>query len=69
MIYYNESKLPKDVRASVKSIYSDMAIFLVQEIQMVNGKGYVVNLEDKSNIRVIKVNDEGEMETVQEINK
>ncbi len=70
IILYNESKLPKDVRASVKSVYYDMAINLVKkEIQTVNGKGYVFNLEDKTTIRIVKVNDQGEMETIQEIIK
>ncbi len=69
MIYYNESKLPKDVRAAVKSVYYDMAINLVEEVQTKDGKVYVVQLEDKATIRIVKVNDEGEMETVQEIIK
>ncbi len=69
MIFYNESKLPKDVRATVKSAYYDMAIVLVKEMQTTEGKVYVVNLEDKTNIRIVKVNDEGEMETVKEIIK
>ena len=69
MIYYNESKLPKDARANVKSAYYDMAIVLVKEVQTTLGKVYVVNLEDKTTIRIVKVNDEGEMETIQELNK
>ena len=69
MILYNESKLPKDVRANVKSVYYDMAIVLVKEIQTVKGKGYVINLEDKTTIRIVKVNVEGEMETMEEIIK
>ena len=68
-IFYNESKLPKDVRTSVKSVYYDMSINQVEEIQTVNGKGYVINLEDKTTIRIIKMNEQGEMETVQEIIK
>ena len=69
IILYNESKLPKDVRASVKSVYYDMSIGLVKEVQTVNGKGYVINLEDKTTIRVIKVNEQDEMEIIQEIIK
>jgi hypothetical protein len=69
IILYNESKLPKDVRANVKSVYYDMAIVLVKEIQTVKGKGYVISLEDKTTIRIVKVNVEGEMETIQEIIK
>lgn len=69
MIYYNESKLPKNVRGYVKSAYYDMSIVLVKEVQTTLGKVYVVNLEDKTTIRIVKVNDEGEMETIQELNK
>jgi hypothetical protein len=68
-IFYGESKLPKDVRAEVKSVYYDMSIIQVEEVQTVNGKGYVINLEDQTTIRIIKLNEEGEMETVQEIIK
>ena len=69
MILYNESKLPKDIRTLVKSAYYDMSITLVKEIQTPKGKGYVVNLEDKATIRIVKVNEQSEMETIQEIFK
>jgi len=69
IVLYNESKLPKDVRANVKSVYYDMAITLVKEVKTVKGNGYVITLEDKTTIRIVKVNDAGEMETVQEIIK
>jgi hypothetical protein len=68
-IFYGESKLPKEVRAEVKSVYYDMSILQVEEIQTLDGKGYVVNLEDSTTIRIIKLNEEGEMETVKEIIK
>jgi len=69
IILYNESKLPKEVRAIVKSVYYDMAIVLIKEIQTVKGIGYVINLEDETTIKIIKVNDQREMETMQEIIK
>jgi hypothetical protein len=69
MIYYYESKLPKNVRANVKSTFYDMSIVLVKEVQTTQGKVYVVNLEDKTTIRIVKVSDEGEMETIQELIK
>ncbi|HSZ32084.1 MAG TPA: hypothetical protein VK772_02175 [Puia sp.] len=68
-IYYGESKIPKNVRAEVKSIYYDMSIIQVEEVQTLNGKGYVINLEDQTTIRIIKLNEEGEMEIIQEIIK
>jgi hypothetical protein len=69
LIFYGEDKLPRDVRTTVKSKYFDMAITLVEEVQTVNGTGYVIHLEDKSNIRIVKVNREGEMETMQDLTK
>ena len=69
LIFYNENKLPREVRAAVKSIYFDMNITLVEEVQTPGGKVYVVHLEDKSNIKILKVNDGGEMETMQDLIK
>lgn len=69
LIYYAESKLPKSVRATVKSVYYDMSITVVEEVQTADAKVYVVHLEDNASIRIIKVNDDGEMETMQEIIK
>ncbi len=69
MILYNESKLPKDVRAIVKSVYYDMTIKLVEEVQVRDAKVYVVHLEDETTIRIVKVNDQGEMDTIQEVIK
>jgi hypothetical protein len=46
-----------------------MNITLVEEVQAPNGKVYIVHLEDKSNIKILKVNDEGEMEIMQDLTK
>jgi hypothetical protein len=48
---------------------TDFAITLVEEVQTNYGHVYVVNLEDKSNIRVLKVNDLGEIDILLEIIK
>jgi hypothetical protein len=69
LIFYGEDKLPRDVRAAVRSIYFDLAITLVEEVQTVNGMVYIVHLEDKSTIKIIKVNKDGEMETLQDLIK
>ena len=69
LIFYKEAKLPHDVRSAVRSIYFDMNITLVEEVQTPNGKVYIVHLEDQSNIKILKVNDEGEMEIMQELTK
>jgi hypothetical protein len=69
LLFYNETKLPRDVRSAVRSIYFDMNITLVEEVQTQNGKVYIVHIEDKSDIKILKVNDAGEMEIMQELTK
>jgi hypothetical protein len=69
LIFYSEDKLPRDVRTSVKSTYFDMAITLVEEVQTTDAKVYIVHLEDKSNIKILKVNDQGEYEILQDLSK
>ena len=69
LIFYSEDKLPRDVRAAVKSTYFDMAITLVEEVQTPDAKVYIVHLEDKANIKILKVNDQGEYETLQDLSK
>ena len=69
LIFYSEDKLPRDVRAAVKSTYFDMAITLVEEVQTTDGKVYILHLEDKANIKILKVNDMGEYEILQDLSK
>ena len=61
LILHTEHELPSDVRASIKSIYFDFAITLVEEVQTNYGVFYIVNLENKSDIKILKVNDLGEI--------
>jgi len=69
LILYQEDKLPGDIRAIIKSTFYDWFIKLVQEVQTTLGMAYVVTLKDKSNIRIIKVEAEGNMETLEELKK
>lgn len=69
LIFYGEDKLPRDIRSEVKSVYFDLAITLVEEVQTNNGMVYIIHLEDKSNIKTLKVNKDGEMEIMQELTK
>ncbi len=69
LVFFTEDKLPKDVRSIVKSKYYDLAIYMAEEVQTVDGKGYIVYLEDKSQIRIVKVSSENEMETMTELVK
>ena len=69
LILYAEDQLPVDLRASVKARYFDMAITLVEEVQSNDGMVYIVHLEDKSNIRILRLSKDAEMEIMQEIIK
>src|SRR5450432_4558254 len=69
LIFYGEDKLPRDIRTIVRSTYFDLAITLVEEVQTTEGMVYIVHLEDKANIKLVKVNKEGEMEIMQELIK
>lgn len=69
LIFYTEDKLPKDVRSIVKSKYYDLVIYMAEEVHTVDGKGYIVYLEDNSQIRIVKVSSENEMETMTELVK
>ena len=69
LILYGENKLPREVRALIKSTYFDLAITQVEEVRTIDGIGYVVNLEDKSNIKILKINNSGEMEILLELIK
>src|SRR5450432_716066 len=66
LIFYDEDKLPIDIRTIVKTTYFDMSITLVEEVQTTDDKVYVVHLEDKSTIKILKVNTEGEASIINE---
>lgn len=66
--YYGESRLPGEVRAIVKPVYYDYAILNVQEVKL-NGKSiFMIDLQDSSTIKTVRVAD-GEMELVRTLNR
>lgn len=66
--YYFENRLPPAIRHLVKSTYYDFSIYHIIE-PTVNGiTSYLVQLEDRSSWKTIKVVD-GEMEVVEELLK
>ena len=69
LILYTEGQLPVDLRASVKARYFDLAITLIEEVQTNNGMVYIVHLEDKSNIKILRLSQDAEMEILQEMTK
>jgi hypothetical protein len=69
LINYGEDKLPRDIRNAIKSIYFDMDITLVEEVQTIASTEYIVYPEDKSNIRIVRVNKDSDIEVLQDLNK
>lgn len=69
LICYGETKLTRDIRSFVKSAYFDFDITMVEELRRPEGIEYAINLENSSEIRIVKVNREGELEVLQELDK
>jgi hypothetical protein len=69
LLTYNEDKCDRDIRAAVKSIFFDYDIILIRELQTAEGVEHFFYLEDKSGVRIVRLNKEGEVDTMQEFNK
>jgi len=65
---YKENKLAKDIRDRVKREYYDAIITLVKELHTYDGLFIYVHLQDKDNLKVIRITN-GIMELVETINK
>jgi hypothetical protein len=67
---YSEKKMPKEVRALVKSTYYDYTIVNIEEIQVPNKDNniFLVNVQDATTIKVIRVCD-GEMQVLHDYTK
>ena len=68
MYRYDESRLPRDVRHTVKRVYYDFAITIVQEIREGINTFYVIHLEDKTDYKQVCVF-EGEIHMIREFKK
>ena len=66
--YYQEDKLPKDIRHMVKSVYYDFNIIIVIEVFASNKMAYLVKIESKDMIKTIRVLD-GEMDEYESFQK
>jgi hypothetical protein len=69
VLFRTEDKLPKDIRASIRSVYYDWHMTVVEEIQSVMGNGFLVYLEDKTNILILRVSADREIETMMDMTK
>ncbi|MGI8952391.1 MAG: hypothetical protein ACR2FN_12510 [Chitinophagaceae bacterium] len=66
---YDETKLPHDVRAQVKSTYYDYAITTVDEVHYQGQIVYLVHMQDANTWKIIRVNSDGEMDVYQAFDK
>jgi hypothetical protein len=64
--FYNEDRLPRDIRDIVKRSYYDFAIIVVEVIEIPDHKAYFVHLEDKTTHIIVRVSEEGEMDVYSE---
>lgn len=69
--YFNEEKIPHEIRHTIKSTYYDYNIIYTQEVETTDSEGvptYIVCLEDKTNIKLIRIR-AGEMGVWKEFTK
>ena len=69
VITYRENSLPAEIRSAVKSVHFDFDIVLVEEISTNEGMEYIVFLENRSSIRLVRITPKGEIENVQELDR
>jgi hypothetical protein len=62
LTYCDESKLPHFIRDVVKRTYYDLAITFVDIVEVPDHKVYLVHLEDSKTLKIVRVNEEGEMD-------
>ena len=69
LIYADEHRLPPFIRDIVRRAYYDMPITFVQVIEVPGHVAYMVQVQDKTNLKVLRVSEEGEIEIKQELVK
>jgi hypothetical protein len=66
--YYDEKKLPDEIRSIVKSTYYDYSITCVEEIHIDSKIIYIVHMQDDKTWKNVRICD-GEMEIVEDFDK
>jgi hypothetical protein len=69
LIYTDEHKLPGYIRDIVRRAYYDLPITSVTVIEVPGHVVYQVLVEDKANLKVLRVSEEGEMDVINEFTK
>jgi hypothetical protein len=65
---YHEDKLPREIRHIVKRTYYDFSIYFISEVTIKDITAYIIQIEDKTSWKILKVVD-GEMEIIRELTK
>jgi len=68
---YSEDKMPNDIRNIVKQEYYDYSIIYVEEVETIGSNGiptYVIHLEDKNNIKLVRIGNR-QMDVMEEFQK
>ncbi|WP_205508309.1 hypothetical protein [Longitalea arenae] len=69
MKYYEENRMPRNIRGQVKSVYYDYKIHVIQEIQVPEYPiAYIVNLQDEKKWMKVKLC-QGEMQVLEEFDR
>ncbi len=68
ILRYDETKLPKDVRATVKSTYYDYAITHVKEISLPDKTVFLVYLHFNGSWKIVRLCNR-EMEEIEDLNE
>jgi hypothetical protein len=69
LIYGDEHKLPANIRDRVRRAYYDQPITFVQVIEVPDHIVYLVHVEDKATLKILRVSEEGEMDVMDEFTK
>jgi hypothetical protein len=69
LIYADEHKLPPFIRDIVRRTYYDMPITFVQVIEVPDHVVYMVQVQDKTNLKILRVSEDGEIEVKNELTK
>ncbi|HEX9510061.1 MAG TPA: hypothetical protein VF939_06230 [Puia sp.] len=67
--YCSENKLPRDIRAIVKSTYYDFTITVIEIAEIPDHLVYLIHLEDAKNTKIVRVSGDGDMDVYQEFTK
>jgi hypothetical protein len=69
LTYCDESKLPHFIRDVVKRTYYDLAITFVNIVEVPDHIVYLIHLEDPKTFKIVRVNEEGEMDVLSDFIK